>query len=68
MDIDFCKDNKVVISMFKHINEALETVSGGVKGVTTTPAKKNLFDVDYESQLLDEDLEDTFHSVVVKLL
>ena len=68
MDIEFCKNNKVAISMFKHINEALEMVSGGVKGTTTTPAKKNLFDVDCESQLLDEDWGDIFHSVVAKLL
>ena len=68
MDIEFCKNNKVAISMFKHINEALEMVSGGVKGTTTTPAKKNLFDVDCESQILDEDWGDTFHSVVAKLL
>ena len=68
MDIEFCKNNKVAISMFKHINEALEMVSGGVKGTTTTPAKKNLFDVDCESQILDEDWGDIFHSVVAKLL
>ena len=46
MDIEFCKNNKVAISVFKDINEALEMVLGGVKGTTTTPAKKNLFDVD----------------------
>ena len=68
MDIDFCKDNKVVISMFKHINEALQRMSSSVKEVITTPAKKNLFDVDSESQVLDEDWGDIFHSVVAKLL
>ena len=49
MDIEFCDSNKVAISMFKHINEALSMVSGGVKGVTTTPAKKYMFDVDSKS-------------------
>ena len=68
MYIEFCKNNMVTISMFKRMNEALEMVSGGVKGATTPTAKKNLFDVDCASQLLDEDWGDTFYSVVAKLL
>ena len=31
MDIKFCNNNKVAISMNKDINETLEMVSGGVK-------------------------------------
>ena len=66
MNMEFCENNKVAIIMF-NIKEALEMVSGGVKGVTTTPAKKNLFDVDSKSQVLDQDWRYNFHSVITKL-
>ena len=40
MEIEFCNNNKVTISMFKYIHEAIKMVSGGVKRVTSTPVKK----------------------------
>ena len=41
---------------------------GGVHGTTTSPAKKDMYDVDTKSRALDQKSADLFHSVIAKIL
>ena len=40
------------MSTKRHIKELLNMIHGGVKGTTTSPAKKDMFDVDTTSRAL----------------
>ena len=52
MDIEFLKKKRISISMKRHIKELLDMLPSGVKGTTTSPAKKDMFDVDTTSRAL----------------
>ena len=53
MDIEF-KKNKVVISVKKHIQKAMDMFSEEVTRTAGTPARSHLFDVDENVAKLDE--------------
>ena len=53
MDIEFFKNKRISISMKRHIKKLLNMLPGGVHGTTTSPAKKDMFDVDTKSRDLD---------------
>ena len=65
MTFDFTVDGQVSITMNKYINEVL--VFTDIKGSAATPATADLYDV-VQSELLDSDMKEFFHSVVAKLL
>jgi hypothetical protein len=50
------------------MQEAIEDFGEDVTGPTSSPARKNLFDVDQASTLLPLDKKELFHSIVQKLL
>ena len=68
MNIEFLKNRSISISMKRHIKELLDMLPGGVKGTTTSPAKKDMFDVDTTSRALNKKIADLFHSVIDKIL
>ena len=54
--------------MKKHIEELIKMIPGGLKGTTTSPAKKDMFDVNNMSKKLNQKSADLFHSVVATVL
>ena len=56
------------MSTKRHIKELLNMIHGGVKGTTTSPAKKDMFDINIMSQALNKKSADLFHSVEAKTL
>ena len=62
------KDGKVVISMKKHIQKAIDEFQEPITREAATPAKSYLFDIRDESPKLNESKADNFHSVVASLL
>jgi histone deacetylase 1/2 len=67
MVLDFRDSGKVKVSMPKFMNELLEDYKD-VEGTAKTPAKKNLFDINEESLLLDAEDKAYFHTATAKLL
>jgi hypothetical protein len=65
MTFDFSVDGEVKISMNKYITEVLQFT--GIKGHVATPATTNLYSI-VDSDPLDTDEREYFHSVVAKLL
>ena len=68
MHIRFNKDRTVTINMSHHVNEALATFPDTVSKATTTPAKKDLFEIDETSERLSPSDAEVFHSITAKLL
>ena len=68
MKIRFNGDKTVSVSMAQHIDEALAAFPETISKATTTPAKKDLFEIDETSDRLDPQLAEVFHSVTAKLL
>ena len=68
MKIRFNNDNTVSVNMSHHIEEALAAFPETISKATTTPAKKNLFEIDDTSDRLDTTHPDLFHSITAKLL
>lgn len=68
MDIEFNEDKSVTISTLEYIDEAIEHFGEDVNKTVTSPAIKNLFEVDEASPALDRKMQDIFHSVVARLL
>ena len=68
MKITFNDDKTVKIIMEEYVQEAISDFKEDITTVATTPANKNLFNVNPQSPRLDKAKSDRFHSVVAKLL
>ena len=68
MRIRFNNNKTVSVSMSHHIEEALSAFPETISKSTTTPAKKDLFEIDETSERLSTEMADTFHSITAKLL
>ena len=71
MDMEFCKDRSFEVSMFKYLDEVIETFPEDIgRATSTTPAASHLFQVREEGQakLLPEDQAMQFHRSVAQLL
>ena len=68
MDIEFNNDKTVSISTPEYIDEAIECFGEDLGKSVTSPATKNLFDVNEESKPLSAKKQEIFHSVVARVL
>jgi hypothetical protein len=68
MDITFHDNGTASIKMKDYIKEAMDDFGEDINKSVSTPAKRNLFEIDHESCLLTNKDSETFHSVVAKLL
>jgi hypothetical protein len=68
MNVIFHDDGTASIKMKDYIKEAIRDFSDDISRQATTPAKKNLFDIDEEGTPLGNEDRDNFHSIVAKLL
>jgi hypothetical protein len=68
MNIDFHENGTASIKMKEYIREAIQDFGEEITKTATSPAQKNLFEIDEESGLLSVADSETFHSVVAKLL
>jgi hypothetical protein len=68
MSFVFTDDGKVRIIMKDYLTEAIEESGMKIERTTTTPAKKDLFDVDDAAAPLEKGEAQVFHSIVAKLL
>ena len=68
MNTKYTKDGSAQIRMKAHTKEAIEASGEDVSGKAATPAKKNLFDIDKDSEILQGEKHDLFHHIVAKLL
>ena len=66
--IEFLTNRRISITMKRYIKKLLDMLPGVVKGTTTSPTKKNMFDVDTTSRALNKKSADLFHSVIAKIL
>ena len=67
MTFDFTESQKVKITMNGYIQDLL-LYCQDMEGTAKTPAANNLFDIDENSEQLDEKKRQNFHSIVAKLL
>lgn len=68
MNIRYTNEHTAVVTMREYLKEAINESGLNVTRTATTPARKNLFDVDDKAETLCRDEADIFHSVVAKLL
>jgi hypothetical protein len=68
MQIDLNDDCTVTLSMQSHLQEALNETNIEITKTATSPAQKNLFIIDENSETLGKKEADNFHSIVAKLL
>jgi hypothetical protein len=68
MKLTLIDDGTVKVDMKDYVLEAMKDCQDDVSKPAATPAKKNLFDVDKRSPLLEKTKAERFHSVVAKLL
>ena len=68
MHITYTKQGTAIIQMRNYLVEALEESKLNITRTATSPAKKNLFDVDEQSPVLEQYEAKVFHHVVAKLL
>jgi hypothetical protein len=68
MNINFHENGTASIKMREYIKEAITDFGESITKSATTPAKKNLFEIDEESEKLTINNSEIFHSVVAKLL
>jgi Reverse transcriptase (RNA-dependent DNA polymerase) len=66
IDIDFSESGFCAIDMTKYIQDIITTHN--VEGTKTSPADDDLFKVDNNSEILNVNDKDMFHSIVAKLL
>jgi hypothetical protein len=62
------KDGTANIKMKDYIKEAIAEFGEDITRTTTTPAKRNLFEIDETSEALPDPEREIFHSIVAKLL
>jgi hypothetical protein len=68
MDITYREDGTASILMKDHLKDAINGIKESVTKTATTPARKDLFDIDETSDLLNSVKSEDFHSVVSLLL
>jgi hypothetical protein len=68
MNISFHENGTASIKMKEYIKEVIADFGEIVTQFTTTPAKKNLFEIDEDSGALSVTDREIFHSVVAKLV
>jgi len=70
MQLDYSQPGKVVVSMYKYIEDMLNELPPEMSGHAMTPAPENLFDVrpDGDRVLLSSELTEAFHHNTAKLL
>ena len=71
MNFSITDQNKIEIQMKEYIKESIESfeeLGEKLESSATIPAKQNLFDIDDESEELDEEKAEIFHHIVSKLL
>ena len=68
MDIEFPGDGTVKIKMKDYLVESIAESGMNIERTASTPAKKNLFEVDDDAAPLTDGEAKVFHSVVAKLL
>ena len=68
MNIHIRKDKKIEIEMKKHIEGAISWFGENITDRPVNPANTNLFNVEPSTIDLEDDISDTFHSIVAKLL
>jgi hypothetical protein len=68
MNFTFNKDTTVSISMKEYLKGCITESKLNVARLATSPARKDLFEVDETLQLLPQDESEAFHSTVAKLL
>jgi hypothetical protein len=68
IDFEMTKDKTVQITMKEYINESIEAFGEKINREAKTPGKSNLFEIDNESELLDDEKAEIFHHIVSKLL
>ena len=70
MDISFHVngDGTATIKMKEYIKEAISDFGEDITRNAATPAKRDLFEIDEESEELSDDKQEIFHKVVAKLL
>ena len=69
MDLDFKGDGGVAVSMFKHLDAAVDEFPEEVKGKAATPAANHLFEVrERDVRPLPPDQADAFHHSTAQLL
>ena len=62
------EDRKITIDMTAQVQEIIDFFEQEVDGTVSTPANKNLMNVNDESKLLCKKKQENFHSVVAKML
>jgi hypothetical protein len=69
MHITFHHDTGTVdILMKEQVKEAIQDFDDDISRTAATPAKRDLFEIDEDSELLTPEKQENFHSVVAKLL
>ena len=68
MNISMLPNNVIEVEMKDQIRETIEALGEDLTYNAVTQASKNLFSIDEESDLLDDDRKELFHSITAKLL
>ena len=70
MDMEFCEDGALEVSMFKYLNNVIEDFPEIIRGRAATPAQDKLFEIrdDDEAKKLKEEQALAFHHMVAQLL
>jgi hypothetical protein len=68
MNIRYTEQNTAVITMKDYLREAIEESGLNIVKPVSTPANRELFEVDESSERLNKTDAETFHSVAAKLL
>ncbi len=66
MHIRYVGKQRAVVTIKSYLAEAIEECEMDIKRTTTTPAKRNLFEVDPKAKPLTKESAETFHKVVAK--
>jgi KUP system potassium uptake protein len=68
MNITYLENGTAKIRMKGHLEEAIEEFGEAITKSATSPAKRDLFDIDEKSEGLERGVSEAFHSVTAKLL
>ena len=68
MDVTFTEERTVQILMREYLTEAIDAFGEDITRTASTPAKKNLFSIDWTAKKLDTKRDELFKHIVAKLL
>ena len=68
MEITYNNDGTASIRMEDYIKEAIQDFGEAISKKATSPATRDLFEIDQDSEKLNTTQNETFHSIVAKLL